>query len=181
MEYFPGFVSLETFQKIQKKFKDRNIGTENFEGRIVFMSMFHDTDWTKKGNSERCISNSEQVKNTRKDAHEDIEQSSALETKRNCSELSGYTPEGKWDFTATHMVERFKETGHQVLKSIGSLCRGILKRKIYRDIIHFSADVANTELLFCTIHLANQLSIYGAVPSWCEEFGQRPNEKEPTS
>ena len=31
------------------------------------------------------------------------------------------------------------------------------------------------------MHSANQLSIYGAVSSWCEEFGQRPNEKEPTS
>ena len=50
-----------------------------------------------------------------------------------------------------------------------------------RDIMHFSADAPNTELLFCTFHSANQLSIYGAVPSWCEEFGQRPNEKEPTS
>ena len=79
------------------------------------------------------------------------------------------------------MVERFKETGHQVFKSIGALSRGILNRKNNRDIMHFSADAPNTELLFCTIHSGNQLSIHGAVPSWCEEFGQRPNEKEPTS
>ena len=39
----------------------------------------------------------------------------------------------------------------------------------------------NTELLFRTIHSANQVSICGAVSSWCEEFGQRPNEKESTS
>ena len=32
---------------------------------------------------------------------------------------------------------------------------------------------------FRTIHAANQLSIYGAVSSWCEEFAQRiPNQKE---
>ena len=30
-------------------------------------------------------------------------------------------------------------------------------------------------------HPANQLSIYGAVSSWCEEIGQKPNEKELTS
>ena len=65
--------------------------------------------------------------------------------------------------------------------SPSTLSRGILKRKIYRDIMHFNADDPNTELSHRTIHAANQLSIYGAVPSWCEEFGQRPDEKEPTS
>ena len=34
--------------------------------------------------------------------------------------------------------------------------------------IHFTL---NTELLFRTIHSANQLSIYRAVACWCEEFG----------
>ena len=34
-----------------------------------------------------------------------------------------------------------------------------LKRKSNRDTIHFNADAANTELLFRTIHSANQLSV----------------------
>ena len=45
--------------------------------------------------------------------------------------------------------------------------------------MHFTADAS--QLLFRTIHLANQLSIYGAVSSWFEEFGLRPNERELTS
>ena len=52
---------------------------------------------------------------------------------------------------------------------------------ITEDTIHFNAGASNTELLFRTIHSANQISIYGAVSSWCEEFGQRPDEKDPTS
>ena len=79
------------------------------------------------------------------------------------------------------MVERFIETGHPVFKGISALSRGILKRKGGRCTIHFNADSSNTELLFRTIHSANQLSIYGAVSSWCGEFGQRPNEKDPTA
>ena len=79
------------------------------------------------------------------------------------------------------MVQRFTETGHPVFKGISALSRGILKRKQNRDTIHFNADSSNTELLFRTVHLANQLSIYGAVSSWCEEFGQTPNGKESTS
>ena len=86
---------------------------------------------------------------------------------------------GKWDSMATEMVGRFKETGHPVFKGISALSRGILKRKINRDTLHFNADSSNTELVFRTIHSANQLSIYGAVSRWCEELAQRtPNQKE---
>ena len=79
------------------------------------------------------------------------------------------------------MVERFKETCHPVIKSINASSRVILRRKNDRDTTHSNADASNTELFFRTIHFANQLSVYGAVSSWCEEFGQRPDEKEPTS
>ena len=44
--------------------------------------------------------------------------------------------------------------------------------------MHFNADSSNTELLFRTLHSANQLSVHGAVSSWCEEFAQTtPNQK----
>ena len=35
--------------------------------------------------------------------------------------------------------------------------------------------------MFRTIHSANQLSVDGAVSSWCEEFGLKPNERDTTS
>ena len=82
---------------------------------------------------------------------------------------------------ASQMVERFKETSHPVFESISDLSRGILKRKNNRDFIHFNAHASNTQFLFRTIHSANQLSIYGAVSSWCEEFGRKPNEKGSTT
>ena len=47
----------------------------------------------------------------------------------------------------------------------------LLKMKNGRDIIHFNADASKTELLFRIIHSVNQLSIYGAVSNWCEQFG----------
>ena len=67
-----------------------------------------------------------------------------------------YTSEGKWDATATQMVERFKDTRHPVFKSISALSRGILKKKNNRDTIHFNADASNTELLFRIIHSVKQ-------------------------
>ena len=68
------------------------------------------------------------------------------------------------------MVERFKDTGHPLFKSISALSRELLKKK-NRDTIHFNADASNTDLWFRIIHSANQLSIYGAVSNWCEQFG----------
>ena len=56
------------------------------------------------------------------------------------------------------------------------LARGILRRKNKRDTTHLTADASNTELLCRTMHSANQLSIYGAVANWCEEFGLMPDE-----
>ena len=46
-----------------------------------------------------------------------------------------------------------------------------------KETIHFNADASNTELLFRIIHSVNQLSIYGAVSNWCEQYGLRANEK----
>ena len=80
------------------------------------------------------------------------------------------------------MVERFKETGHPVFKSISALSHGILKRKGGRYSIHFNADASNAELLFRTIDSAYQLRVHGVVSSWSEEFAQRtPNQKESTT
>ena len=83
-----------------------------------------------------------------------------------------YTPEGKWDSTANQMVERFKDTGLPVFKSIRALSRGILKKKNGRDTtLHFNADASNTELLFQIIHSESQPSFYGTVTIWCEQNG----------
>ena len=61
-----------------------------------------------------------------------------LETKRSGMELF-LTPEGTCDSTANQMVERFKDTGHPVLKSISALIRGILQKN-GRDTLPFNAD-----------------------------------------
>ena len=109
------------------------------------MSMFNENEWTKKRNSEKCFSNSEQVKNYAKrfsrghwtffdPGHE----------KKWHGHLSS-TLDSKWDSAATQMVERFKEAGHPVFKSISALSRGILKRKRGRNTIRFNADASITE------------------------------------
>ena len=60
---------------------------------------------------------------------------------------SGMEVLGQWNCTANKMVQRFKETGHLVFKSISAPSRGILKQKKGKSTIHFNADASNTELL----------------------------------
>ena len=62
MESVPGLTSLQIVQKIQVDLQERNVELEKFEDRIIFMSMFNDIEWTKKGDDENCISKSEKVK-----------------------------------------------------------------------------------------------------------------------
>ena len=59
--------------------------------------------------------------------------------------------------------------------------KGILRSLKGKETIHFKADAWNTELLFRIIHSAKQLSIYGAVSDWSEQFDLRSNERVPTS
>ena len=165
-----GITSLEILQKIQNVLRERNIEPEKLTDRIIFMPMFNDIDWTRKGNDGICKSNSEKVKTYAKTflgPRADKKWYGTLPE----------TPEGKCDSTATQMVERFKDTGHPVFKSISALSRGILKKNSDRDTIHCNADASNTDLLFRIIHVVDQLSMYGAVSNWCEQVGLTEDEK----
>ena len=75
------------------------------------------------------------------------------------------------------MVERLRETGHPNIQGYRCFESWNSERKKNKDTIHFNADASNAELLFRAIHSAKQLSVYGAVSSWCEEFGQRPKRE----
>ena len=58
---FPGLTTLQILKEVQDRMAVRQTSPEEFEDRIVFMSMFNDIDWTKKGNYNECFSNSEKV------------------------------------------------------------------------------------------------------------------------
>ena len=80
---FPGFASLQILQEIQDHLQKRNIKPEEFSDQILFMLMFNDIDWTRKGNDEICFSNSEKKsRNTRRNSRRDTGRSSVLEMKR---------------------------------------------------------------------------------------------------
>ena len=54
---FPRFTSLQILQEIQDDLQKLNVEREKITDRVIFMSMFNNIDWTRKGNADICISN----------------------------------------------------------------------------------------------------------------------------
>ena len=144
---FPGLTLLENLQKTPKDLQNQNSEPGHFEERSIFMSMFNDIDGTRRRNSEKCISNSEQVKNCAKRFSRGHWTFPGPGDERKRYGTLSYTPEGKWDSIATELVGHLKETVHPVFKSISALSCGILKRKGGRDTIHINADSSNRTLV----------------------------------
>ena len=53
----PGFTTLELVREVQKLMSKMG-EPEQFQGRIIFMSMFNDIIWRNKDNETECIANS---------------------------------------------------------------------------------------------------------------------------
>ena len=79
-EYFPGFTTLQLVDKVQKFMSKMSDKTEEFTGRIIFMSMFNDIS---KENGRECEYRVQLVSlYMRKDFHQEDGHSSDLDQKR---------------------------------------------------------------------------------------------------
>ena len=92
---FPIFSSLQILQEIQNDLRRCNIELEKFTNWIIFMSMFNDIDWTRKGNDGICTSNSEKVKEYAKRFSQGHWTSLGPGDEKKWYGTLTYTPEGK--------------------------------------------------------------------------------------
>ena len=130
---------------------------------------------------QNIFSNSEHVKNFAKKITQGTGHSLDLEAKRSGMENqitllmeNGKTqPTWWWNNSRNLDIQCSKVFLHWLVES--------WKRRTTGETIHFNAETSNTELLYRTIHSATQLSIYGAVAGWCEDFGVKSHEKPPTT
>ena len=136
---------------------------------------------TVKGNEGNCISNFDKVKTYAQRFSQGRWTFFDPRDEKKWYGNRNYKPERKWDSVASKMVQRFKDTGHPFFTGASALSRGILKRLKGKENININADASNTELFFRIIHSANQLSIYGAVSQWSEQFDLNRGEREPHS
>ena len=76
MEHFPGLTALQLLQEVQK-FINKMSDPDQFQGRIIFMSMFNDIIWRIKDNEQEwCLY-------LQKDVQQDVGHSSDLDRKQN--------------------------------------------------------------------------------------------------
>ena len=138
------------------------------------------TSCDRKDNKDECLRNAESVKVFAR--RFGIGQWSFIgpgsEKKWYSSENS---PQGAWDNIADQMLLEFAESGHPILRATTPLSGGILKSKGRGKLsIHFTADQDTVDTIYRIILSVNQLSVYGAVATVCEEFeGHQDRSGEP--
>ena len=91
------------------------------------------------------------------------------------------SPQGAWDNIAEKMLLEFAESGHPNFRATTPLSRGILNGTGRGKLsIHFDADQDTIDTIYRIILSVNQLSVYGAVATVCEEFeGHQDRSGEP--
>ena len=129
------------------------VNPEQFEGRISFMSMFNDINWTKKGNSSECFSHSEKVKDYGRMCPRGLWSFVSPGEENKWCGTHTYKPEGQWNEIADVMVEKSKESGHPIFRGISALNRGMEDVR-FTSLRNFRIQSSQ----FRTIHSANQLS-----------------------
>ena len=167
---FPGFTTLQLCGKISDLLSDLGQTPETFTGRILFMSMFNDISCDRKGNKEEFLANAGVLKVVARRfgvGHWSFI-GPGSEKKWYSSENS---PQGAWDNIAEEMLLEFAESGYLAFRATTPLSRGILKSKGHGKLsIRFAADEFTIDTIFRIILSVNQLSVYGAVATICEEF-----------
>ena len=81
------------------------------------------------------------------------------------------SPQGIWDHIAEKKLSEFAERTCPIFRATTPLSRGQLKSKGHGKLsIHFAADELTIDTIYRIIPSVNQLSVYGAVAAFCEEF-----------
>ena len=156
----PGSSALQLLHTIQKDLEGKCIIPEIFSDRIICMSIFNDTDLDNKGHEDSCPLTSRTIRDCASRFKNGRWAFLGLGQENKWYHDYATSYEGKWDLCASRMVNDFENSGHPVFKAISPLGRGILKRKNNRDTIHFNGVYSNIDLLYRTVHSANQLCIH---------------------
>ena len=147
---FPGFTTLQLVDKVQE-FKYKMGYPAQFQGRIIFMSMFNDIIWWTTDNEKECESSAQLVSLHAKRFSPGRWSFLRLRSEKKWCSTHEYNPQGEWDRVAEQMVLTFSESKHPVFRSTSLLSRGTLKIKGGGKLsIHFCADERTIELFFRT-------------------------------
>ena len=165
---FQGFTTLQLCNKVQEFINKMGDPTQ-FQGQIIFMSMFNDVKLGTTDNEQECIANATLVSLFAKRFPAGRWSFFGLGSQKKWYSTCIDRPWGEWNRVAELMMSKFGESGHPVFRATIPLSRGTLKSKGGGKLsMPFCADAIET--VFRTLISVNQLSIYGAVSDLCEEY-----------
>ena len=125
---------------------------EQLKGRIIFMSMFNDIDWRKRGNKEDCITNALRVTEYARRFTRGHWSFPGPGSEKKWYGTHVNKPDVEWEKTAGGMRLNFAESGHPVLRATSALERGELKSNGQEvNSTHFKGSDDTIELIFLTI------------------------------
>ena len=115
---FPGFTTLGLLEKIQDLVKDQHCEPEQFNDRIIFMSMYNDITWGEKRNTERCEYNSKTIADyARKFPRGRWSFLGPGSEKKWYGELNSDKPDVSWDKIAEQVMLDFSESCHPIFRA----------------------------------------------------------------
>ena len=156
-----------------------NILPESFKDRIIFMSIYNDIDWDRKGNEESCERNSSSVAKYARKFPKGHWSFLGPGSEEKWYATLAHKLDGSWNRVAEQMMIAFAESGHPVFRRSSALSRGPPKSKGGgRTSTHYNAELATAGLLLLSV---NQLSIFRDIADWCQDLAQQIAAQSPSS
>ena len=170
MEHFPGFTTLQLCHKVQEFMSKMSDQREEFNGRIILMSMLNDISRGSEHNEQECESNVNLVSIYARRLSPGRWSFLGPGSEKKCYSTHDSRPQGEWDRVAESMMIRLRERGHPVFRVPSPLSRQTLESKGGGKLsIHFCADGGTIETFFHTImsvKSAHQISTLEKTNSW---------------
>ena len=120
---FPAFTTLGILDEIQKMMTELKCEPKIFKGRIIFMSMYNDIDWGKRGNKENCIASALRITEYARRFPQGRWSFPGPGIEKKWYGTHVCKPDGHWDDVVENMMLNFAESGHPVFRASSALER----------------------------------------------------------
>ena len=136
---FPGFTTSRILDEVQKMMAELRCEPEQFQGRVIFMSMYNDIVWRERGCRENCVGNSVNVAAYAKKFPQGCWSFLGPGCEKKWYGTHVSKPDGEWYKTAEVMLLNFAESRAH---------RGELKSIVEgKKSIHFNGSEETVELI----------------------------------
>ena len=126
---FPGFTTFQLCGKVEDLLSKLGETPETFTGRILFMSMFNDISFDRKGNKEECVANAKFVTILARRFGIGQWSFTGPGSEKKWSSMEENSPQGILDQIADEMLVEFEESGHPIFRATTPVSRRNLKNK----------------------------------------------------